>query len=45
LENFNRLKEVGERIEFEVAKCGDLPDLEEEGQNGGNWRDQRNDDG
>ena len=28
-----------------MAKCGDLPDLEEEGQNGGNWRDQRNDDG
>jgi len=25
------LKEVGERIDFEVAKCMDLPELEEEG--------------
>jgi hypothetical protein len=33
------LKEVGERIDFEVAKCMDLPELEEDGQNGGNWRD------
>lgn len=45
LENFNRLKETGDRIDFEVEKCQALPELEEEGSSGGNWRDQGRDQG
>lgn len=42
LENFQRLKETGDRIDFEVEKCQVLPELEEEGSSGGNWREPRN---
>ena len=45
LENFNRLKETGDRIDFEVEKCQALPELEEDGSSGGNWRDQGRDQG
>ena len=38
LENFHRLRETGDRIDFEVEKCQALPELEEEGSSGGNWR-------
>ena len=31
LENFVRLRETGDRIDFEVEKCQALPELEEEG--------------
>ena len=41
MDNFARLKETGERIDFDVMKCADLPDLEDEFGYGGsqNWRD------
>ena len=45
LENFARLQETGDRIDFEVEKCQALPELEEEGSGGGNWRDQGRDGG
>jgi hypothetical protein len=45
LENFQRLKETGDRIDFEVEKCQVLPELEEDGSSGGNWRDQGRDQG
>ena len=47
IESFERLKETGDRIDFELQKCSDLPDLEEEGGYGAaNWRqDNRNDGG
>ena len=46
MENFERLKETGEHIDFETSKCMELPDLEEDvftgfGGNSGtsnNWR-------
>jgi len=43
MDNFVRLKETGDRIDFEIAKCTDLPDLEDEGGYGTNWRDQGRD--
>jgi hypothetical protein len=30
MENFERLKETGEHIDFETSKCMELPDLEED---------------
>lgn len=46
LENFARLQETDDRIDFEVEKCQALPELEEEGfGGGGNWRDQGRDGG
>lgn len=41
MDNFARLKETGERIDFEVMKCADLPELQDEFGYGGsqNWRD------
>lgn len=47
LENFERLKETGDRIDFDVAKCSDLPDLDEDASYGGNqnWRDSGNNGG
>ena len=41
MDNFARLQETGERIDFEVMKCGDLPELQDEFGYGGsqNWRD------
>lgn len=39
MECFERLKETGDRIDFEIQKCTDLPDLEDEGGYGQNWRD------
>lgn len=44
LDNFERLKETDNRIEFEVSRCKELPEMEEEGGYNQNWRDQgRND--
>jgi hypothetical protein len=43
LDNFDRLKETNDYIDFEIAKCKDLPDLEEEGGYAQNWRDQPRD--
>ena len=47
MDNYARLKETGERIDFDVIKCADLPDLEDEFGYGGNqnWRDQGRDTG
>jgi len=40
MDNYARLKETGDRIDFDVAKCADLPDLEEDqGYGAQNWRD------
>ena len=39
LENFGRLVETSDRIDFDVKKCTELPDLEEDGGRD-NWRDQ-----
>lgn len=41
IDTFARLKETGERIDFDLMKCADLPDLEDEFGYGGsqNWRD------
>lgn len=30
MDNYTRLRETGDRIDFDVAKCADLPDLEDE---------------
>jgi hypothetical protein len=39
--NFEHVKETQERVDFDITKCADLPDLDEEGYGGGgNWRDQ-----
>ena len=38
LENFERLKETSDRIDFDVRKCTEMPELDEDGF-GGNWRD------
>lgn len=46
MENYERLKETEARVDFELAKCTDLPELEEDGGYGGyggNWRDQGRD--
>lgn len=46
MDNFERLKETeGHKIDFDITKCTDLPDLEDEpGYGVQNWRDQgRND--
>ena len=47
MDNYARLKETGERIDFDVVKCADLPDLEDEFGYGGsqNWRDNGRDSG
>jgi len=37
MDNYARLKETGDRIDFDVEKCAELPDLEDEGSQ--NWRD------
>lgn len=41
MDNFTRLKETGDRIDFDVAKCADLPDLDDDFGYGNNqnWRD------
>lgn len=41
MENFDRIKETQGEINFEISKCTDLPDLEDEPGYGGNlnWRD------
>jgi len=42
IDNFDRLKETNDFIDFEISKCKDLPDLEEEGAYGlfgQNWRE------
>ena len=42
MDNFDRIKET-QNIDFEITKCTDLPDLEDDpgyGGSGGNWRDQ-----
>lgn len=41
MDNYARLKETGDRIDFDVEKCSELPDLEDEFGYGGsqNWRD------
>ena len=41
MDNFARLKETGERIDFDVMKCADLPELVDEFGYGGNqnWRE------
>ncbi len=39
LENFERLRETMDRIDFDIRKCTEMPELEEDGF-GGNWRDQ-----
>lgn len=41
--NFERLKETEARVDFDIAKCTDLPDLEDDpayGNANQNWRDQ-----
>lgn len=40
MENFERLKETERNCDFDVSKCTELPDLEEETGfgGGGNWR-------
>ena len=43
MENYERLRETEERVDFEVTKCTDLPELEEDLSAGavpqnGNWR-------
>jgi len=43
LENFERLKETGDRIDFDICKCTDLPELEEDGYGSvSNWRSDNN---
>lgn len=42
LENYERLVETGERIDFVVSKCQELPDMEDD-YSGANWRDSGND--
>jgi len=42
MDNFDRVKETQENINFDVEKCTVLPDLDEDGGYGGNWRDQGN---
>lgn len=39
--NFDRLRETGDRIDFEVRKCTDLPDIDDDAGYGvsQNWRD------
>lgn len=41
IDNFARLKETGDRIDFEVVKCTDLPDIDDDAGYGvsSNWRD------
>ena len=41
MDNFARLKETGDRIDFEVQKCTSLPDIDDDAGYGagGNWRD------
>ena len=41
MDNYARLKETGDRIDFDLEKCAELPDLEDEFGFGGsqNWRD------
>jgi hypothetical protein len=39
MDNFARLKETGERIDFEVLKCTDLPELIDEFGYTQNWRE------
>jgi hypothetical protein len=45
MDNYDRLKETDKHIDFELQKCTELPDLEDEGGygGGGNWRDQGKD--
>lgn len=39
LENFERLRETMDRIDFDIHKCTEMPELEEDGGfGGGNWR-------
>jgi ATP-dependent RNA helicase DDX21 len=47
MDNYARLKETGDRIDFDVAKCAELPDLEDESGYGGsqNWRETGRDNG
>lgn len=41
MDNYEHVKETQDRIDFDLSKCTDMPDLEEEGYGGGgNWRDQ-----
>jgi len=42
LENYERLKETERSIDFDVSKCTELPDLDDDAGygGGGNWRDQ-----
>jgi len=42
MDNFARLRETGDRIDFDITKCSELPDLEEDGGYGQNWRQQDN---
>ena len=41
IDNFARLKETGDRIDFDVVKCTDLPDIDDDAVYGvsQNWRD------
>ena len=41
IDNFARLKETGDRIDFDVVKCTDLPDIDDDAGYGvsQNWRD------
>jgi hypothetical protein len=40
MDNFGRLKETeSTRIDFDCAKCTELPDLEDEGGYSQNWRE------
>ena len=40
MDNYERLRETSDKVDFDVAKCIELPDLEEEGYGGNtNWRD------
>ena len=39
IENFERVQETQSRIDFDVQKCSELPDLDEDGPGTQNWRD------
>ena len=39
MENFERIAETQDHVDFDIRKCTEMPELEEDGF-GGNWRDQ-----
>ena len=40
MDNYERLRETSDKVDFDVAKCIELPDLDDDGYGGSsNWRD------